>query len=380
MVIAAGVDLTMPLVPLYMRDLGANIFQISLVTAAAGFFATLIAYFGGLFCDRCGRKLGIVLAISLAAFSSFMYTLCTRWEQIIPWVVLFNASLAFFAPARMAYIADRIEDRNLGRTFGMMNVAWPIGSLLGPLVGGYLSDVYGWNAAFYFVSLLSVASFLPAYLIKEERRRTSGREEHMSPSEGGESIRRTLFIFFSLQVLIGIGIGATRPLLPIYLSDTFHISRTEVGLFFTLSLGLTTLIAQISAGMILDRYGSKRAMLHSVIPIPIAFILLPLIRHYNLLMLDYMLVNGLWSVNWPASMDLLMRSVPVRKRGQAGGVRQTGVRLGEALGPLMGAYLWESFGPLFSFYASAAGFALCIPLILLINEPQTEHTRLGSLR
>jgi len=370
-IIATGVNLTLPLVPLFLRDLGANVFQISLVVTLAGIVSTILTYVGGLFCDRYGRKRSIILGILLAGVSTFMYTFCESWEQTILWVILFDTSMSFFSPARMAYIGDIGREGSLGRVFGMMNLAWPIGGMIGPLIGGYLSDLYGWDIPFHFVALISLLGLLPAYLLRMVESDGTEREE----SEASEaiywddpSLKRTLFIFFAIQLLMGVGIRISRLLIPLYLSDVFRVSRTEIGLFFTISFGVTTMITQISASLFLDRYGSKKAMLHSTLLIPGAFILFPLLESYPLLILDYMLVNGLWSVNWPASMDLLMRSVPTDRKGFAAGIRQTGVRMGNALGPLVGAYLWESFGVSFSFYASALSFALCIPLILMIKE------------
>lgn len=367
--IATGINLTVPLVPLYLQHLGADVFQISLVTSVAGFVSTLLTYFSGMFSDRYGRKLSMCLGILLAIIPPFMYTLSTDWVQMIPWVVLFNASIAFFSPARIAYIADHIEAKDLGRVYGLMNVAWPIGGMVGPFLGGYLSDIYGWDASFYFVILVSALSLLPAYLLQERGKEEVVKEVKGPPREEADSTRRTLTLFFGIGFLISTGINATKPLIPLYLVDSFHISRTEVGLFFTLSFGIITLITQISASLIIGRYGSKRAMLHSVLLLPIAFIVLPWIKNYQLLVVDYMVVNGLWSVTWPTSMELLMCCVPSERRGVAAGIRQTGIRLANAVGPLIGAYIWEAFSPAFSFYASAAAFILCVPLILLIEEP-----------
>ncbi len=368
-VIATGVNLSVPLVPLYLRDLGADVFQISVVMSVAGLFSTLLTYLGGFFSDRYGRKLSIILAILLSAFPPFMYTFSKTWVEMIPWVVLFNTSLAFFGPARVAYIADTVDVSELGKIYGLMNMAWPLGGMVGPFLGGYLSDVYGWNASFYFVSLISAISILPAYLLRERRQSERGEIEEESLCEE-DSNTRTLILFFVIALLISTGIDATRPLIPIYLSNIFQLSKTDIGLFFTLSFGVTTLIIQISASMVLRRYGSKRAMLHSVLLIPIAFVLLPWINDYDLLILDYMAINSLWSVTWPASMDLLMRCVPRGRRGSAAGIRQTGIRLGGAIGPLVGAYLWEILGFSFSFYYSAVAFALCAPLVILIEEPR----------
>lgn len=372
--IATGANLSIPLIPLYLQDLGANVFQISLVMSVAGFSSTFLTYLGGFFSDRYGRRLSIMLAIILSAFPPLMYTFSKTWVEMIPWVLLFNTSFAFFGPARVAYIADSVDIRELGKIYGLMNIAWPIGGMIGPLFGGYLSDVYGWNASFYFVSLISAISILPAYFLQETRRSEVGEIEDESPCEE-DSPLGTLLMFFAIAFLISTGIDATRPLLPLYLLNNFQLSRTDIGFFFTLSFGVTTLITQISASIVLKRYGSKRAMLHSVLLIPIAFILLPWINNYELLILDYMIINGLWSVTWPASMDLLMRCVPRGRRGSAAGIRQTGIRLGGAIGPLVGAYLWEVFGFSFSFYSSAVAFALCVPLIILIKEPRMTISR-----
>jgi len=77
------------------------------------------------------------------------YTLVTNWEQLIPFKMLADLDRVFFMPAQAAMIADISIPSTRGRMYGIVGVAHPIGSIIAPLVGGFILDNFGWNAVFY---------------------------------------------------------------------------------------------------------------------------------------------------------------------------------------------------------------------------------------
>jgi MFS family permease len=99
--------------------------------------------------------------------------------------------------------------------------------------------------------------------------------------------------------------------------------------------------------------------------------------NYILLVIVYMLINASWSMTWPSSVAYLVDSVPKPKRSIAISIRQTGIRLGFTIGPLIGGYLWHMFEqgtvpPTFPFYISSLFFALSIPTILSLKNSKSR--------
>ena len=369
LITAVCIDMIIPLFPLFVQGLGASVFEISLVLFAQGLLSTALMIPSGLLSGRYGRKRMIALSTLMLGLPPLFYTFVTSWEQTIPWAMMFMGAFSVFLPSRMTLIADSTEPETRATVYGIMNIAWPIGSIIGPVIGGFLADHYGWNYSFYLVTCMCLLCLVPALLLREPCR-GSEQEKETKPQETFFN-RKMLFILtvFSFFLIFGTtGRGILNPVIPLYLTERFQKSKTQVGLFFSAGLGVATLMAQIPSGLLADRYGRKKFMACCVSMIPVLSMLWPWLNSYVLLMILFMLVTGLWSTTWPASTAYLMDLTPTLKRGITIALRQTAIRLGFTIGPLVGGYLWEAYGPTASFYASAISFATSFLLVLLLKE------------
>jgi len=54
-----------------------------------------------------------------------------------------------FAPAALATLGDYAPEKGRGTTMGMYSVVISFGTIIGPLLGGYLLDNYGFSSLFY---------------------------------------------------------------------------------------------------------------------------------------------------------------------------------------------------------------------------------------
>lgn len=363
------ITMVSPLFPLFIESLGASVFEISQVLFWGGLFATALYIPSGLLSDRYGRKKSIALSSLTAGISAFLYTFATSWELAIPGAMMFFGSFAFFLPARMALIAEGSRPKTRATVYGIMNIAWPIGGIIGPTLGGILVDTYGWAPLFYFVAITALLSLIPAFFLKETDKRNpkkSGKEP-----EGPLLSRKLLFIlllFLVFHVVGNTGRGILGQIVPLYLTQEFQVSKTQVGLFFSLGFGVAILIAQVPSGLLADKYGRKKVMAYCVSTIPLFLILWPWLNSYLLLVIVYMLIAGLWSTTWPSSVAYLMDLTSESRRGITVSLRQTAVRLGFTIGPIIGGYLWEAHGSATSFYASAVFFAASFLLVLFLKE------------
>ena len=380
LMMSLGMNLTDSLRSLYIESLGATVLQISLVVSATGMAGTLMRVPSGLFSDNYGRKRIIIASILMAASPPFLYTLSRSWDQLIPWGLVYSSAFALYMPSRMALLADLTPVEHRTKVYSILGLAWPLGSILGPALAGVIQVTQGWAPVFYLASAVYVICLVPGLLLPKPRLDPEAGEEVRidRPNQGaslGLDFVRPISAFIVLHLLMGLAVGATNSITPIYLSSRFSASTGEVGLFTSVGFGVTTLLAQIPGGTLADRFGRKRFMAACLALEPFLFLVWTTIDQILPLLLVQMAINALWSMTWPATMSLLMEHAPGPRRGTISGFVQMGMMLGFTVGPAVGGFLWETMGTSFPYYSSAVFFALCLPIVRLINSKKVPQHR-----
>ena len=361
-------NMTGTFIPLFIRGLGASVFQVSLVLFIGGTAATAAMLPSGFLSDRYGRRGLIVLSTAFLFISPLLYTLAETWEETIMYTVVNMLAFSLFTPARMTMIADRVRASSLGKAYGLMNLAWPIGGITGPFLGGFIADSYGWTTFFYSLCALAFSCTVLTLFLSESMRRSKDREEGSASKLFSREVILILVVFFLIHILGNAARGILGTVFPFYLTEDFNRSKTETGVFFSIGFGLATLIAQLPSGLLADRLGRKKMMVYSVLLIPVLSLLFPFTNDYVITLLIYTALSGLWSATWPASSAYLMDISTRSRRGLMMGVRLMAVRSGFTIGPLIGGFLWDTFDPAVSFYTTTCLFVSSFLLILLLKE------------
>jgi len=368
---AVAMESVNALFPLYVQSLGASILEVGLLLSAAGLFSTALMSPSGWMSDRFGRKPTLLLSVALAIFPPLLYTIATDWHHLIPWAMIFAGSFAVFIPARMVYIADQTDSDGRAKMYGYMNLAWPIGSLLGPMAAGLLAEAKGFHYPFYFAAAVSLLSMVPALLLVEKK---VSKPWRAFSEERGESNTRfpreamcLLLLLTVYQLLVAAGIGTTYSLLSIYLSEILMADNLHIGLFFSL-VGVSIFGSQLFGAWTSSRLSLKKTMGLCLATVPLLSVACTLAPSYEWFTVTYMALYGAYSMTWPASVTILMSLVDRTRWGLATGIRQTGVRLGFTIGPTLGGLLWETYGCKTPFYASAALITLSIPFLIALRE------------
>ncbi len=369
---SVGTEAVNAFFPLYLQNLGASILEVGFFLSISGVVATVVMLVSGWMSDRFGRKKIMILGLVLTFFPPLLYTLVVDWRILVPLGAIYAASFSIFMPARIAYVADSVSSKVLAKVYGYMNLAFPIGSLIGPMMAGLLADIGGFHYPFYFAATVSIFSFIPALLIFEEKPRRYSRDiatTHTRDKGGltGETFG-LLVILTAYNLIVSAGIGATYSFLPIYLSEVFLVDKLYIGIFFSL-VGVSLFGSQIIGGWACSRFGMKKMMLSCLSLITPLFVVCAFAPSYELFTITYMVLYGFFGMTWPASISMFMDIVESSKRGFATGIRQMGIRLGFTIGPTVGSLFWLSYGPSSSFYASAIFIGLSIMFLSRIKEP-----------
>ena len=126
---------------------------------------------GGWLADRYGRK-RIILTFLLP-----IPLLFAAWAVVNDWVVmlvlysLFVGCLNMMGSASLALLSDSFPSELTGAAFSVRMTGFRMGSMIGPLLGGYLYSFLSPRSPFIAAGLLFLVGIPIIYLIKEKPRR-----------------------------------------------------------------------------------------------------------------------------------------------------------------------------------------------------------------
>lgn len=167
-----GVSQVSPILPLYFHEMGlsdtGSIAQWSGASMGITFLIVcLAAPFWGRLADRKGRKITLIRSSLGMAICSILLGFQTTPEGVFL-VRTLQGLVSGFYPASVTLIASETPQNHTGWALGIIGSFSLAGSLAGPLVGGYLSDVVGIRNDFFIIGALMLISFgLTAMLVHE---------------------------------------------------------------------------------------------------------------------------------------------------------------------------------------------------------------------
>jgi len=174
------------------------------------------------------------------------------------------------------------------------------------------------------------------------------------------------FLYFMFGFLKNSAQSMVGTMLPLFLINQLSLSTTIIGLFFT-AANIMGVFIQVPGGLLADRYSKRRLIMLLLLPIPFIYGLWGIVNGWYMYLLIYVLSRGLLSMMGPATLAIVSEVFPDEHKGSAFGLNMAGVRLGSAVGPLIGGYLYGTLGPVAPFTCAGVVLLLSIPFIYLLK-------------
>jgi len=131
----------------------------------------------GKFSDVYGRKAMLLVGVGLFLIGSWLSGLSQSMNQLIAFRALQGLGAGALMPVAMATIGDLFTPRERGRYMGLFGAVFGISFLVGPFVGGWLTDNISWHWVFYvnvpvgLTALAALATLLPNRRLEASRAR-----------------------------------------------------------------------------------------------------------------------------------------------------------------------------------------------------------------
>lgn len=334
--------------------------------------------------DRYGRRkvLFISLTGSLTGFVLFSYGLIFGSLELLFVSRVIEGFTAGSISVALSSMADLSTTKNKTKNFGLVGVAYGLGFVIGPLLGGLLSDsgIISWFnhttpflfAAFLtFINLLMMVFFFPETLKRSI-------DSPISLLTGFRNIRRAfslknLKVMFVVVFFITLGFAFFIHLMPIFLIEKFHFSEKASGLLFAYA-GLWLIISQ---GLVLrwlsKRFSPRIILSFSIILFSLSYILFVLPSKSYLLYLIMPIISLFIGLTLPTYNSLISDLGDDESQGEIMGINQSMQSLATAIPPIIGG-LVIAFHPNFpTIFASVLTFIAWLIFITFYRGKRTER-------
>ncbi|WP_407540990.1 MFS transporter [Deinococcus radiomollis] len=135
--------------PTLLRDLHTSLLTLIWILLAYNVTQTVFVLNGGRLSDMYGRKRLYVLGFSVFTLASLLAGFTKNVDLLIALRAVQGVGGAFMAANSSAIVADAFPKSQLGVAIGTNQMMIAVGSILGPIVGGWLTSL-GWQWVFWF--------------------------------------------------------------------------------------------------------------------------------------------------------------------------------------------------------------------------------------
>ncbi len=351
----------------YMLQSGYTRDFLGLVNSMPSAAGLIFGIFVGRISDRIGRKVSIIIGISMA--SVFMLVQITSRQPVIITASafltgVFNMLFIVSQAPLMMKLSDK-ENRTMlfSLNYGLQTIAGAAGSLFAgqlPALFGTMFHVDAHSAVAYQAVLISsillgTVSLIPMWMMEEPR--ATAESNSLQPGiSAGLPLKKPASTLTALtvkmlipQVLIGFGAAILIPYMNVFFKEKFDISDSLLGLLFSLS-SLLIGVGSILAPRLSTRLGGKVKAVVTTQFGSLVFLLL--IGFSPLLWISsaaFLLRTALMNMSSPLYSAFCMEHTPEHQQGYVNSILNLSWNIGWAVGPYISGIVQEryGFGPLF---------------------------------
>ena len=347
-----GFSLILPFLSLYAQDLGANPFQVSLMLTIFSFFQFFMAPVMGKLSDIYGRK-PLLMFSQLATFVSFLLLAFANSIWMIAASRIVDGLFGSNAVIAQAYLSDISSEEERSEAMGISGMAFGFGFLVGPALGGFLAQQFGYSVPAFLAAGLSLLTMLMThFILKESVKRPAGQKVptfklswEMFELKGFtkyfkiEELRELyaiFFLFFTSQVIFTSNIS-------IYGSQKFGINSQDVG-FILAGVGLVNIVMQ--GGLlkkILTKFGELKTFISAFVVLLVFFTLMALIHNKYMFIIAMSLFAVGMALFRPVVMGNISRQAPKGQQGAVLGVTSSLGSISQVIGPMIGGLILANF-------------------------------------
>jgi len=368
----AGFSFMFPVIPLYAADIGAPVSEVGIIVATMSYVTAIFLIPFGILSDRSGRQKLLIGGLVVFTLAPLLYPLANNPEQLILVRAIHGLGAAAFLPTAIALVVDLTPETKRGEAIGWYTASLQLGLMAGPITGGFLTSQFGFDAAFYGCSAVSLIGPILAF----SRLRAIAHRPAVIPVERKSSWRwlgQPLAIAVLLApLLVAVGSGTIGSYIPLY-GIGFGMTETDAGAIITAVYASSALL-RAPAGRLADRVDRKLLLLGGVGLSAVAVSLFAFFHGLAPFIIIGIVFGIGMGIAMPASLVMAADFSSASGRGVAMAIPTCFFQVGLALGPTIMGPVAQMSGFKTMFLACAASLAL--GLLIMVGLMRVQKVRL----
>lgn len=348
-----GMNLVVPFLPFYIRELGVtNLDEVErwsgLVYAGPFFLSFFFTPLWGVLGDTYGRKAMTVRAIFGLAISQALIGLSPNVEMLL-FFRMVQGIISGFIASTLALVSATTPREKSGYAIGVLQTASSSGTVVGPLIGGSLADLFGYRPLFFIVAI--ICAFAGIVVIKYVQDTSSHRKPIGSLRSIIDNYRfslqsKPIRIALGLILLSQIAMIMIQPVFSLFI-DTLETNKeflaTIAGAIFS-TAGLFMVISAPWWGKRNDAKSYKNNLTLAIIGASIAFTAQGFVTQaYQLIFLRALQGFCMGGI-LPTLYSYVNKHSPSDRRGGTMGIASSFNILASMIGPPLGGFIAAQFG------------------------------------
>lgn len=341
----------MPFLSLYVSTLGhyskSQLALYSGITFSATYFITAIASpFWGKLADRRGRKIMILrAALGMSIVMGAMGFVQNVFQLIV--LRLIQGVFSGYISNSNALIATETPKEHSGQALGTLSTGYVSGSLIGPLVGGILAQLFSYRLTFIITGVLLLIVFFLSWFFVEEHYKPIERSKPLSTREVISKLNnpRIVLGMFITTMIIQASNNSIAPIISLYVRELMHGgSGVTIAAGIVAAIpGIANLFAAPRLGELGDHIGTERILSYAFIFAMVMYIPMAFVTSVFFLGFFRFLIGISDGAMLPAVQSILAKRSPSEVTGRVFSWNQSFQAIGNMVGPLIGSVVSSIF-------------------------------------
>lgn len=339
----AGASMSMPFLPLFINTMG-NFpkWELTLYAGLAfsGVFLSqaIVSPLWGNLADKTGRKpmllraaIGMTISATLTGLSPNV------WFLII--IRFIQGTFSGYINNAYALIASEVPTKDSGKTMGTLTTGNVGGQLIGPIIGGYLSGVFGYRLPFYmFGFMMFLASLSTLFFVKEDFTPIKkGAKTGIKDAFKGIQHKRVVWAMIISSMLIMAATTSINPIISLFVKELMH---NHGNVAFTSGVvaalpGIATIFAAPYLGRLGDHIGPEKILLAGLIFSAVVFFPMFFVTTVVMLGILRFLIGIANAALLPITQTVMTLEAPARSVSRIFSYNQSFQAMGAVVGPML---------------------------------------------
>jgi len=368
-----GFGIIIPILPFYLEKIAGgteNIGQtIALMMMVYSLMQFIFAPVWGRLSDKYGRKPILLMSLAGTMVTHVWFALSTTLWMLYAARIL-TGIFAATVPTAMAYISDVTDESNRTKGMGLIGAAFGLGFILGPALGGILSQFGGFRVPLLGAALLSFLAFTVAFFkLKESVDFTVVKQSDFRRYKLRfvfQALKNPrLGLLFTIFFIVALSFSNLETVFAVFAQNRFGFDALHTGYVFGFIGVCSALMQGFFIGKLSKRFGEKKLISAAILVLAVGFFLIPYAHIVALfVLLSGMVAIGLGMHN-PSVLSLVSKNAQSGETGSVLGINQSFSALGRIIGPMWAGFAFDRIGPGIPF--TSAGVLLLVAFFLSLR-------------